>query len=166
LGPIGREIARLLKALGMRVIGVRRQPAAVETVDEVVTFETIRAALPRADWLILACPLSETTRGLLNAATIDLLPPGARVINVSRGEVVVESDLVAALQAGRLGGAFLDVLVEEPLEAVSPLWSLPNVILTPHTAGHTRGLPKAVGEIFLDNLVRWREGRPLRNEVA
>jgi phosphoglycerate dehydrogenase-like enzyme len=166
LGPIGLEIARLLKALGMRVIGVRRQMEAVQNVDDVVTFDALRAALPRADWLILACPLSDITRGLLDAAAIDLLPRGARVINVSRGEVVVESDLVTALQTGRLGGAFLDVLVKEPLEPASPLWSLPNVVVTPHTAGHTAGLAKAIGEIFLDNLVRWRQGRTLRNEIA
>jgi phosphoglycerate dehydrogenase-like enzyme len=166
LGNVGLEIARLLKALEMHVIGVQLQAAPCPPADETVAFENVRDVLPRADWVLLSCPLTELTRGLINSATIDLLPPGARVINVARGEVIVEDDLIHALQSGRLGGAYLDVLVKEPLSPQSPLWELPNVIITPHTAGHTTGHYAAVGEIFLDNLARWRDGRPLRNAIA
>jgi phosphoglycerate dehydrogenase-like enzyme len=166
LGSIGQEIARLLKALGMHVIGVRRSRVPCPPCDETVAFEDLPLVLPRADWAILACPLTGQTRGLLNAASIALLPGGARVVNVARGEVAVESDLIAALGSGHLGGAYLDVFESEPLSPESPLWSLPNVIVTPHTAGHTTGHYGAVGEIFLDNLARWRDGRAMRNEVV
>jgi hypothetical protein len=97
LGPIGQEIARLLKALAMHVIGVRRSAESCPPCDETVALEDLPLVLPRADWVILACPLTSLTRGLLNAASIALLPGGARVVNVARGEVAVESDLVAAL---------------------------------------------------------------------
>jgi phosphoglycerate dehydrogenase-like enzyme len=165
LGPIGQKIAQLLKALAMHVVGVRSAESR-PPCDETVALEDLRLVLPRADWVILACPLTSLTRGLLNVASIALLPRGARVANVARGEIAVESDLVAALASGHLGGAYLDVFEKEPLSAESPLWSLPNVIITPHTAGHTTGHYGAVGEIFLDNLARWRDDQALRNEVA
>lgn len=163
LGPIGREVARLCKCLRMKVIGITRDVVPEENVDEVATFEKLAALLPRADFVVLACPLTDITRGLLNSERMKTLPRGARVINVSRGEVVVEADLIEAIKSGQVGGAFLDVFVREPLDSDSPLWSLPNVIISPHTAAHTTGHFAAVGEIFLDNLARWRAQRPLRN---
>jgi phosphoglycerate dehydrogenase-like enzyme len=113
--------------------------------------------------VILACPLTDETRGLLNASRIDLLPQGARVINVARGDVAVESDLVAALASGRLGGAYLDVFEHEPLSLQSPLWTLPNVIVTPHSAGFSDGNAVRVERMFLDNLRRWCAGEGLVN---
>ena len=110
--------------------------------------------------------MTEQTRGLLDAARIALLPAGARVINVARGEVAVERELTAALASGALGGAFLDVFEVEPLAPQSPLWDLPNVMISPHTAGQTSGHYAAVGELFLDNLARWRSGQPLRNLMS
>jgi phosphoglycerate dehydrogenase-like enzyme len=165
LGPIGQEAARLLKMLRMQVIGVRRSEAATPHCDRVLPFDRLDEALPLADWVILACPLTEQTRGLLDAARIALLPVGARVINVARGEVAVERELTAALASGALGGAFLDVFEVEPLAPQSPLWDLPNVMISPHTAGQTSGHYAAVGELFLDNLARWRSGQPLRNQM-
>jgi phosphoglycerate dehydrogenase-like enzyme len=165
LGAIGREIARLLRAIGMPVLGVRRGSEQEPAVDETFSFETIDLALPRADWVVLACPLTALSRDLLNARRIALLPPGARVINIARGEVLNEQDLIAALRSGQIGGAYLDVLQSEPLPAESPLWAMPRVIITPHTAGHTAGMYAAVGEIFLDNLRRFRDGDPLRNPL-
>jgi phosphoglycerate dehydrogenase-like enzyme len=165
LGPIGQEIARLLKALSMRVIGVRRNASPCPPCDETVAFDRLPEVLPRADWLVLACPLTDATHGLLSSKTIGQLPPGARIVNVARGEVAVERDLIEALASGRLGGAFLDVFEREPLNPASPLWTLPNVIVTPHSAGHTAGHYAAVGEMFLDNLARWRDGHPLRNSI-
>lgn len=163
LGPIGREIARLLRAFGLHVIGVRRDARPVAECDETLTYAQLPAALPRADWLVLACPLTATTRGLIDREALARLPRHARLVNVARGEVVVEPELVAALSGGRLGGAWLDVFEHEPLDPASPLWDLPNVIVSPHSSSRSPGHYDAVGEIFLDNLARWRDGRPLRN---
>ena len=165
LGPIGLEIARLLKALRMRVIGVRRSNQLAEHVDAVSPIEQLSSVLPDADWLVLACPLNPQTRGLVNEETIAQLPRGARIINISRGEVVVEADLIEGVRSGQLGGAFLDVFVNEPLEPDHAFWSLPNVMVTPHTAAHTTGHYEAVGELFLENLERWNAGASLVNQM-
>lgn len=163
LGPIGQEAARLLKMLRMQVIGVRRSETPAPHCDRVLPYERLDEALSLADWLILACPLTGQTRGLLDAARIARLPAGAFVVNAARGEVAVERDLAAALAAGTLGGAFLDVFATEPLAPQSPLWDMPNVMISPHSAGHTSGHYAAVADLFLDNLARWRSGQALRN---
>jgi phosphoglycerate dehydrogenase-like enzyme len=165
LGPSGLEVARLFKALRMQVIGVRRSDAAAPPCDRVVPLARLDEALPQADWLVLACPLTDDTRNLIDARRLALLPPGAHLVNVARGEVVAEPDLVAALRERRPAGAFLDVFAHEPLAAASPLWGLDNVLLSPHTAGHTSGHYAAVAEIFLDNLARWRDGQVMNNLV-
>jgi phosphoglycerate dehydrogenase-like enzyme len=162
-GPIGQELAQLLSALGLNVIAVRTQVAGVQDGVEMVRFEQLPDVLPRTDWLILACPLTATTRGLVDARTLQALPKGAHLINVARGEVVVQSDLIAVLQSGHLGGAFLDVFEHEPLPAESPLWGLPNVMVTPHAAGHSDGNAQRVNQMFLDNLQRWVSGQALKN---
>ena len=115
---------------------------------------------------MLACPLTDLTRQLVDAAMLSQLPRGAYLINVARGEVVVEQELVSALQQGRLAGAFLDVFEIEPLAADSPLWTLPNVMVTPHTASHSVGYYTRVGELFLDNLSRWVDGKALVNDAT
>jgi phosphoglycerate dehydrogenase-like enzyme len=167
LGAIGSELARLARAVGLRVVGVRRAPArGGEPVDELVPPSRLRDVLPRADWLAIACPLSDETRGAIGAELLALLPRGARVVNVARGEIVDEAALVAALSDGRLAGAYLDVFAAEPLPADSPLWSLPNVIATPHNSAASRGNEARQVEIFLDNLARYGRGEPLRNEVG
>ena len=130
-----------------------------------MTFRSLAKVLPRADWLFAACQLSEETRGLIDATTLAAMRKGAHFVNVARGEVVVEPDLVAALQSGHLGGAYLDVFAHEPLPPESPLWSIPNVIVTPHSAGQSDGIYERVVEIFLENLAHWLQGRPLRNLV-
>ena len=160
-GPIGQELAQLLSALGLKVIAVRTQATGVQGGVEMVRFEQLPSVLPRTDWLILACPLTDTTRALVDAAALQALPPGAHLINVARGEVVVQRDLISMLQSGHLGGAFLDVFEHEPLPADSPLWSLPNVMVTPHAAGHSDGNAERVNQMFLDNLQRWVGGQPL-----
>jgi phosphoglycerate dehydrogenase-like enzyme len=165
LGPIGQEIATLLKALHLNVIGVRRDPQPCPPCDLTIGFADFPAALPQADWLLLACPLTPTTQGMVDAAAMARMPAGAQIVNVARGEVIVEKDLIAALQSGHLGGAFLDVFEHEPLAKDSPLWAMENVIATPHSAGHAAGNHAAVAEIFLANLVNWREGKALRNAV-
>ena len=167
LGNIGARIARLARALGLKVIGVKRGPRRAEDpVDEVHPPAALRGLLARCDWLIIACPLTRETRGLVDAQAIAALPQGARVINVARGEIVDEAALTEALKSGRLGGAYLDVFAAEPLAPDSPLWDLPNVLVTPHNAGAAAGNDERVLEIFLDNLARWRRGVPLVNEVT
>lgn len=166
LGAIGGHIARLAQALGMHVVGVRRSPRRdADTVDELVPPEGLALVLPRADWLALAVPLTDATRGLVSASMLSLMPPGARVLNVARGEVIDEPALIDALRAGRLGGAYLDVFVEEPLPPESPLWDMPNVIVSPHNSASSTGNAARALEIFLRNLEHWARDEPLENEV-
>ena len=165
LGPIGRSIAKLLNALDMHSIGVRRNPEPVTPCDLTLTYDRLGEALPRADWLILCCPASPVTRGLANAAAFAAMPVGSHLINVARGEVAIERDVIAALASGHLAGAYLDVFEREPLDKTSPLWDMTNVIVSPHSASHSLGQPQAILDIFLDNLRRWRAGQKLRNDV-
>jgi phosphoglycerate dehydrogenase-like enzyme len=166
LGAIGSELARLARAFGMRVIGVRRSPAeADDPVDELHPPARLRELLPRADWLALTCALTDQTRGVIDAEALALLPRGARVLNVARGGVVDEPALIAALREGQIGGAYLDVFAEEPLPVESPLWTLPNVIVTPHNSAVSRGSERRQTEVFLRNLVRYGRGEPLQNEA-
>ena len=167
LGAIGSEIARLARALGLRVIGVRRSPAQPgDPVDELHAPSALPELLPRADWLALACPLTEHTRRLIDAAALARLPVGARLINVARGEIVDQDALIAALSSGRLGGAYLDVFETEPLDPASPLWSLPNVIVTPHNAAASQGMEERHNPGFLANLERWASKEPLHNVAS
>ena len=162
-GPIAQKVAQFLSVLGLRIKVVRQHAQAKSLVKsgndssqpEMLTFENLDHALPSTDWVILMCPLTDTTRGLINARRLSLLPPGAGLVNVSRGEVVVERDLIEALQNGSLGSAYLDVFEHEPLPQTSPLWNLPNVILTPHSAGFSAGNELRVSHMFLDNLASW-----------
>jgi D-2-hydroxyacid dehydrogenase (NADP+) len=165
MGPIGRSIARLLKALEMRTVGVRRSAEAVPNCDRVVAYDELTGVLPEADWLILCCPASPMTRGIANAGVFAAMPKGAQLINVSRGEIAVEKDVIAALQSGHLAGAYLDVFEREPLDPASPLWDMPSVLISPHTASHSLGQNEAIFEIFLENLARFRAGQKLRNDV-
>jgi len=167
LGKIGSEFARLARALGLKVIGVRRGPRrADDPVDELHAPAALPRLLAQCDWLVITCPLTPETRGLVNAELIAKLPRTARIINVARGEIVNEPALIAALQSGRLAGAYLDVFETEPLPPESPLWDMPNVFVTPHNSSAAAGNDERVLEIFLDNLGRWHRGAPLVNEVA
>ena len=151
--------------MGMSTVGVRRNAEPVEGCDRTVAYDHLPEVLPQADWLILCCPASPITRGIANAAVFAAMPAGAHFINVSRGEIAVEKDVVAALQSGHLAGAYLDVFEREPLDPASPLWDLPNVLVSPHTASHSQGQNEAIFDIFLDNLARFRAGTKLRNDV-
>jgi phosphoglycerate dehydrogenase-like enzyme len=130
-----------------------------------VSFDQLPSVWPRTDWLILACPLTDKTRKLVDARALAALPAGAHLINVARGEVVDQEALVTALQSGHLGGAFLDVFAHEPLPTDSPLWAMPHVMVTPHAAGHSDGNENRVAQMFLDNLRCWVSDQPLRNGV-
>ena len=130
-----------------------------------IAYGDLLSVLPQADWLILCCPASPQTRGLANGKVFAAMPDGSHFINVARGEVAVEADVIAALQSGKLAGAYLDVFEKEPLDPASPLWDLPNVLISPHTASHSQGQNEAIFEIFLENLARFRAGQELRNDV-
>lgn len=166
LGEIGKQVARISRALGLHVIGVRRSARRDDDpVDEMVTPGELADVLPRADWLVVTAPLTPETRGIIDGAALARLPRGARVLNVGRGEIIDEQALVAALGAGQVGGAYLDVVETEPLPPESPLWDMPNVIISPHNSAISNGNEARSAAIFLENLGRWATGRPLRNEV-
>jgi len=165
MGPIGRNIAALLKMLGLHTIGVRRSAEPVPNCDRTIAYDALMTVLPEADVLILCCPASPLTRGIANAGAFAAMPRGSQFINVSRGEIAVEKDVIAALQSGHFAGAYLDVFEREPLDPASPLWDMPNVLISPHTASHSQGQNEAIFGIFLDNLARFRGGQKLRNDV-
>ncbi len=154
-GPIGQRLGAFLRMLDMNVIALRRSSASGGEGVETYAFEALIGLAPRADWLILACPLTDRTRQLVDRRTFAAIKPGARLINVARGEVVVEGDLIQALQQGVLSGAYLDVFEHEPLRKESPLWALDNVMITPHSAGHSDGNVGRVDQIFLHHLREW-----------
>jgi phosphoglycerate dehydrogenase-like enzyme len=165
-GPIGQALQAMLAPVGLHTLIVRHRPEPAAPGLETATYDDLARVLPRADWLLLCCPLTARTRGLVDAAALRALPAGARIVNVARGEVVVEAALVQALQDGHLGGAFLDVFEHEPLAHDSPLWRLPGVMVSPHSAGHSDGNAARVATIFVDNLRRWLRSEPLRNVVS
>ena len=166
LGSIGAEIARLAAALGLNVIGIRRSPRrADDPTGQICPPSALAEVLPRCQWLAIACPLTDETRRLIDARALARLPAGARVINVGRGEIVDEAALIDALASGHLGGAYLDVFENEPLPAGSPLWDLPNVVLSPHNSWAAAGNDGRVVELFVHNFEAWLQNRPLRNEA-
>ncbi|MGH7904628.1 MAG: D-2-hydroxyacid dehydrogenase [Candidatus Dormibacteraceae bacterium] len=165
MGAIGRQVARLGVAFGMRATGVRRRPEPVPGFADVIGVPDLDRALGGADWLVLACPLTAETRHLIDEGRLGAIARGAGVINVSRGEVIDQLALVRALESGRVGAAGLDVFAEEPLPVDSPLWGMPNVIITPHVAGSHPDYVSGLVPIFADNLRRLRSGQPLRNVV-
>jgi phosphoglycerate dehydrogenase-like enzyme len=167
LGRIGGRLARLAKAFDMQVIGFRRHPESGPGVaDAVHALTELPTFLPQADFVALTCPLVPETRGLIGGQAIGLMRSSAFLVNAARGPCVDEPALVEALRAGRIAGAALDVTDPEPPAPDSPLWTLPNVFITPHTGGETRQYEANVIEILVDNLQRlWRGETELRNQV-
>jgi phosphoglycerate dehydrogenase-like enzyme len=166
LGEIGREVARLGKALGMRTVGFRRtQGPPPDHVDEVHGPERLAELAGRADAMVVSLPLTEQTAGLIDRATIERLPASCIFVNVGRGGVVDEPALIDALRERRIAGAVLDVFATEPLPEDSPLWTLPNALVTPHAAALSARENERIVELFTDNLRRYLDGRPLRNVV-
>jgi D-3-phosphoglycerate dehydrogenase len=150
-GNIGRAVNTLAQAFGMRVVATTRRPEALPTG---VTGLPLGALLAQADVVVLCCPLTDETRGLLNAPRLATMKPDAVVINVSRGPVIDTPALVSAMQAGHLGGAALDVFDVQPLPPDSPLFALPNVILTPHMAGITEDSMFRMGRGTAEEVLR------------
>ena len=167
LGRIGNRLAELAKAFDMRVLATRRDPAAGGDAHEVHGMSALKSLLPQADFVALTCPLTPETERLINAETLALLKPSAMLVNVARGRCVDEAALIAALNAGRLTAAALDTTAEEPLAPASPLWAMPNVFVTPHTAGETRRYEDNVLDILVENLDRlWRGETALSNQIV
>ena len=165
-GRIGKCVAGNAKALGMRVLAIRGTPAPHPAADEMHGPDALEALLPAADFVSLHVRLTAATRGLLSREAIAAMKPGAYLINTSRGAVLDEAALIEALRSGRLGGAYLDVFETEPLPAESPLWSMRNVLITPHASDNIAGWPRRFAALFADNLDRWRDGEPLLNPVT
>ena len=165
LGGAGRAVARLLAAAGVEVCGAGRPGRRYDVpgVASYVGSGQLHQVLPEVDVLVLACPLTAQTRGLIGAAELALMRRGSVLVNISRGPVVDEEALVGALRAGHLGGACLDVFATEPLPAGSPLWDMPNVIVSPHSAATVAAENGLLTDLFIENLQRWLAGKPLRN---
>ena len=165
-GPIGRTIARLLRAAGLRVRGSGRRAREDDPDFGVVAAQQdLPAELALADWVVLAAPLTDATRGMIDADALAAMRPSARLINVGRGELVRTDDLVGALREGVIAGAALDVMDPEPLPAGHPLWHLPTALITPHNSGDFIGWRRALVELFAENLARWQAGEDLHNVV-
>ncbi len=165
VGGIGTAVALRAKAFGMTVIGVRRSAQPHPDLDTQYQLENLFDMLARCDFLAICCPLTEATRGLINADALEQLPRGAFLVNIARGAIVDESALVQALANGHLGGAGLDVFESEPLSADSSLWDFPNVIITPHIAGRQSRGPEKAARRFRENMARWKRGEPLKWQV-
>jgi phosphoglycerate dehydrogenase-like enzyme len=167
LGSIGMEIARLAAALGMRVSGIRRNPsaAAPDGVDKVFAPERLGDLLATSDVVVLAAPSTTATRGLVGRREVAAMKRGAFLVNISRGQLVEDDAIVEGLRSGQIGGAALDVFTHEPLDAASPYWDLPNVIVTPHTSGAMQDYWTPLVALFSENLRRFERGDSLLNVV-
>lgn len=166
-GDIGRQTARLARALGMKIVAVRRRPAAggEAELERVFSPAELREMVEISDYVVVSTALTPETRGMIGEAELNAMKETAVIINIGRGPTVVESALVAALAAHRIRGAALDVFDEEPLPAGHPFYGLENVLLSPHSADHTRDWADDAMKVFLENLERFRLGQPLLNIV-
>ena len=164
-GPIGRAVARLARALGMEVAAVGRTSREDPELGPIAPIERLHEVLATADHVLDALPSTPATTGLFDAAAFAAMPESATFVNVGRGATVVEPALIEALRTGGIASAALDVFAQEPLPSTSPLWSLPNVVVSPHMCGDARGWDREVVAIFVDNARRWSRGEPLRNVV-
>ena len=166
LGAIGRAVAERAKALGMQVIGTRKNWKRSENfVDQLLPPEQMDTLLSQSDVVVVACPLTEETKGLIGKEQLRKMKPTAFLINIARGKIIDEQALIRALKESWIRGAGLDVFEEEPLPEASELWGLPNVVITPHVAGATPKYWARVANLFADNLRRFLDGQPLLNVV-
>jgi phosphoglycerate dehydrogenase-like enzyme len=164
-GGIGRAITRLLRSAGATARCLARTPRTDPEIGPVAGAGELSELLPAADFVVLALPFTPATARIIGAPELTLLRPGAWIVNLGRGGLIDEPALVTALSEGTIGGAALDVFMTEPLPAGSPLWDLPNVIVSPHMSGDFRGWDEALTGLFLEQLKRYRAGRPLVNVV-
>lgn len=164
-GGIGRPTARIAQALGMRVLATRRTPGPAPDVDEMYTPDRLHEVLAESDYVVVCIPLTDDTRDLIGATEFAAMRPDAVMINVARGEIIDEDALADALTSGAIRGATLDVTRTEPLPTESPLWDLPNLVITAHQSGEGPRSEERLDALFLDNLERYVAKRELRNIV-
>ncbi|MFY9509985.1 MAG: NAD(P)-dependent oxidoreductase, partial [Rubrivivax sp.] len=164
-GPIGRSIAVSLDMLGLQVHKLRHRPQPGDAALGIHAYAALHQLARQAQWLVIACPLTQATRHLVDAQVLAAMPRGAFIVNVGRGGVVDEQALLDALASGQIAGAHLDVFEQEPLAPDSPFWDLPNVLVSPHNAGSSQQYGERCVQIFIDNLGRHTRGEPLLNEV-
>ncbi|MDQ6738872.1 MAG: D-2-hydroxyacid dehydrogenase [Actinomycetota bacterium] len=168
-GPIARRAAALCKALGMRVVAVRgsiaEQQPGFEAVERFYPDSDLNAVLAESDYVVIAAPLTPKTRGIVGKEQLAAMKKSAVLVNISRGAIVDEAAMIAALREGEIGGAALDVFAQEPLPEGSPLWDMPNVLITPHVSGSNPQYNERATALFCDNLTRYLRGEPPRNLV-
>ncbi len=167
-GDIGRAAAWRAKALGMRVLALRRNPAprpGDEHVDRVYATADLHTMLPECDYVVVTAPLTPETNHMISTAEFAAMKSSTVVMNVGRGPVIDEVALVTALQSGQIRGAAIDVFEVEPLPQESPLWTMENVLISFHTADHTKDWLDDAATFFIDQFARWRKGEPLKNLV-
>lgn len=164
LGTLGGATATHAAHFGMRVTGVRANPRPHPACTRVIGIDALDEALPETEFLVLACPLTEATRGLMDRKRLELLPPGAGLVNIGRGELLDQSALCDLLDDAHLSGAILDVFTPEPIPPGHRLWTTPNLVISPHTSADDPATynPRSL-DIFLDNLRAWRAGEPMPN---
>lgn len=165
LGAIGRNVARIAAALGLRVIGTRRRPEPMANVDEVLPPERTPEVLARSDFLLLLLPATPQTENLIDAGRLAMMKPGAWLLNFGRGQLVRDADLIAAVKAKKIAGAVLDVFRQEPLPAEHPFWTTEGIIVLPHIGGPHPQRDRIVARLFVENLGRFLDGKPLRELV-
>jgi phosphoglycerate dehydrogenase-like enzyme len=168
-GPIARRAATLCKALGMRVVAVRasiaEQQPGFEATERFYPPAELNDVLAESDYVVVAAPRTPLTEKMIGREQLEAMKATAVLINISRGALVDEAALIEALQEGKIAGAGLDVFEQEPLPESSPLWQMPNVLITPHVSGSNPHYDRRVTDLFLDNLTRYLRGEPLRNQV-
>ena len=162
LGQVGSEVARLAKAVGMHVIGTSRH-SVTGIVDQFFPREKLHDMLPLAEFLVLIVPHTPLTEKMIGTPELDLLPRGAYLINIARGSIIDEPALIRSLQSGQLSGAALDVFEHEPLSQDSPLWEMPNVLVSPHSGSTSDRENHRLTDLFCDNLRRYLNNEKLRN---
>ncbi len=164
-GRSGREIARMARAVGLRVVVCRTRPEPAEDVEAVYATNQLHEMLGLVDVTVVCAPLTGATRDLFDRAAFQAMKPGSYFINIARGAIVDEESLIEALVSGQLAGAMLDVVRTEPLPSSSPLWDAPNLLITPHSSSEYEGWVGEAATMFADNLERWMTDRPLENRV-
>lgn len=166
IGKIGEKIAETAKSLGMKVLGLRRNPDRTSSfVDRMFGPDQLLDMLPFCDWVVISAAATNETGGMIGASEFNAMKKSAYIINIARGALIQEDDLIKALREERIAGAGLDVFEKEPIEEFSPFWELPNVIITPHIAAVTPRYVDRLVDIFCDNLKRYFSGKPLINLV-
>jgi phosphoglycerate dehydrogenase-like enzyme len=165
LGAIGQQVAGIAKAIGMRVIGTKRRAEALPQVDQVLSPEHTDQVLAQSDFVLLLLPATAETENFMNARRLAQMKPSAWLLNFGRGHLIKDDDLIAAVTAKRIAGAILDVFRQEPLPVEHPFWTSPGIVVLPHIGGGHPERDKSVARLFVDNLARFLDGRPLKEVV-